>query len=196
MRHGEIYLYNSPPATERFHELVTHLGSTGISLRDPKSKKIFRCSRVGEQLSTTKKSIQLHLVKAQWTAFNLYLSADTQLFCTIDKLPSGIVRENYDLSGKTELQSQIVIKAVVELFNHRAAAHTAMALVVDRYAQARLNFHWDDFVLGEVTQLEEWPMFLGFSKTFAKLRCIPSTHQQTDCGHYILFNALKDGLKI
>jgi hypothetical protein len=86
------------------------------------------------------------------------------LFCTIDKLPSGIVRENYDLSGKTEPQSQMVIKAVVQLFNKRAAKHTAMALVVDRYAQAHLNFQWDDFVLEEVTELEAWPMFMGFSK--------------------------------
>ena len=196
MRHGEIYIYNSPPASERFDELVTQLGSSGISLRDPKSKKIFRCSRVGEQLPTTKKSIQLHLAEAQWTAFNLYLSATTHLLCTIDKLPSGIVRENYDLSGKTEAQSQTVIKAVVELFNKRAAKHIAMALVVDRYAQAHLNFHWDDFVLGEVTEREEWPMFMGFSKAFTKLRYLPATHQQTDCGDYILFNAPKDGLQI
>jgi hypothetical protein len=196
MRHGEIYIYNSPPASQRFDELVTHLASVGISLRDPRSRKIFRCSRVGEQLPTTKKNIQRHLAEAQWTAFNLYLSVATHLFCTIDKLPSGIVRENYDLSGKTEAQSQLVIKAVVELFKIRAARHTAMALVVDRYAQAHLNFHWDDFVLGDVTDLEEWPMFLGFAKTFTKIRYLPATHQQTDCGDYVLFNAPKDGLQI
>jgi hypothetical protein len=141
-------------------------------------------------------SIQLHLGEARWIACNLYLSAAPHLFCTIDKLASGIVRENYDLSGKIEAQWQMIIKAVVELFNKRAARHTAMALVVNRHAQAHLNFHWDDFVLGEVTELEEWPMFLGFSKTFAKLRYIPTTPQQTDRGDYILFNWPKDGLQI
>jgi hypothetical protein len=40
MRHGEIYTSRSPPASERFDELVTHLESSGISLRDPKSKKL------------------------------------------------------------------------------------------------------------------------------------------------------------
>jgi hypothetical protein len=57
-----------------------------------------------------------------------------------------------------------------------------MALVVDRYAQAHLNFNWDDFVLGEVTELEEWPMSRGFSKMFAKLR-------------YASRNALADGAR-
>jgi hypothetical protein len=82
------------------------------------------------------------------------------------------------------------------LFNKRAARHTAMALVVDRYAQAHLTFHWGDFVLGEVTELEEWPMFMSFSKTFAKLRYLSKTHQQTDRGDYILVNSPKDGLQI
>jgi hypothetical protein len=195
MRHGEIYIYDCAPAAERFDELVTHLASSGVSLRDPASKKIFRCSRVGEQLSTTQKGIRQHLVESQWAAFNLYLAPAIHLFCTIDKLKDGIVRENYDLSGKSEPQSLMVIKAVVELFNKRAAQHTVMALVVNRYAQAHLNFHWDDFVLGEVTELEEWPMFMGFSKTFAKLRCIPATHAPTDRGEYILFNSPKDGLQ-
>ena len=90
-------------STERFDEIVTHLASSGISLRDPVSRKIFRCSRWRE-LATTQKAIKQHLAESRWTAFNLYLAPSTHLFCTIDKLKDGIVRENYDLSDRRSLR--------------------------------------------------------------------------------------------
>jgi hypothetical protein len=194
MRHGEIYIYGKPPATERFDEIVRQLGQSGVSLHEPRSGKIFRYSRVGAPIVSTQKDIGRELVKSSWVLFRLYLGK-CRVFCTIDKLEGGMVRENYDLSGNSEAESIKFIKGVVQRFGDAAEEQNVTALIVDRYAQAHIDFHWDDFVLGGVNARSEWPMFMGFSKSFSKLKCIPESYARVDRGEYMLFNSPDDGLE-
>ncbi len=77
----------------------------------------------------------------------------------------------------------------------RAGEQTATALIVDRYGQAHLDFHWDDFVLGEVSSRNRWPMFMGFSTSFSKLKYLPESYARVGRGEYELFNSPDDGLE-
>jgi len=106
-----------------------------------------------------------------------------------------MVRENYDLSGNSEAESRKFIRTVVQDFEKSAEEQNVTALIVDRYAQVHLDFHWDDFILGNVTSRSEWPMFMGFSKSFSKLNYIPESYARVDRGEYVLFNSPDDGLE-
>src|SRR6266850_5728582 len=134
MRHGWVYIYESPPASERFEELVDHFALDGISLTNPGTGRAISLSPIGEQILTTREGILKELTERKEVPFNFYLDSTTNLFCSIDKLNDKVLREGYSLDGKTEQESERVIKSLTDLFCKRAENRVAFGLVVDKYA--------------------------------------------------------------
>jgi hypothetical protein len=173
VRHGWAYIYDSPPASSRFDELVDHLTLDGITLADPGTGTVTRVSPVGDHISSSRDDIRAECVASQKVAFNFYLAPSDNVFCSIEKIQSEVVRESFALDGKTEEQSLRVIEELIQLFTHRAAKGSAFGFVADRYAELHQHFHWDDFFGGTRTP-PEWPIFLGCSDNFSNLKVIPN----------------------
>jgi hypothetical protein len=187
MRHGWIYVYESTPALARFEELVEHFALNGISLAEPGSGRVLRLSSVGEQIPSSREDIARELANSAEVYFNFYLAPSDNLFCSIVTLKNEIVREGYSLDGKTEEQSFRVIKELTQLFVQRAKKHTVSCIVADRVAELHRDFHWDDFVVGDAVLPAEWPLLLGFSKTFAKKCMVPdSLYHREEGTDYVL----------
>jgi hypothetical protein len=188
MRHGWVYIYESPPASKRFEELVDHFALHGISLTEPDSGRVLRVSPVGEQISSSRQDILDECAKSNKVNFNLYLGASDNLFCAIEKLNEQVVHEAYSLDGKTEEQSARVINGLTDLFRKRAENGIAFGLVADQYAELHRDFHWDDFFVGDTDAPPEWPMLLGFSKDFGKVNKLPNDmYTRETADKYILF---------
>jgi hypothetical protein len=189
MRYGWAYIYESPPATARFEELVEILGRCAIVLENPATKEIARLSPYGERIVCTKQDILKECEESNDAPFQLWLDASTDLYCSIAKIGREVVRESYSLDGKTDQECMRVIQSLIHLFARRAERRVPFALVVDRYAELHRDFHWDDFIVGTATTPPEWPMYLGFSKTFGKLKNVPPSYRSVDKGDYVLFNS-------
>lgn len=176
MRHGWVYIYESPPATKRFEELVEHLAMDGIVLANPATDVVMRLSPIGEDIPSSFQGILEELEKSKVVPFNFYLDSSTNVFCSIDKLNRKIVRESYGLDGKTEPESWRVIESLISIFRKRTLDRVAFGFVADRNAELHRFFEWNDFFLRSVVP-PEWPLVLGFSSNFANLDVIP-------CGLY------------
>jgi hypothetical protein len=194
MRHGWVYIYEIPPAEARFEELMT-LAQNGITLARPGSAEIARLSAHGDRIVCSKQDIFREIEKSNYVSVQLYLDASTGLLCLIEKLGPDLVRESYSLDGKTERESLHVIRSVIQLFSYRAERGIAFAVVVDRHADLHRDFHWDDFVLG-TSKPPEWPMFLGFSKNFRRLKDLPQSYQTVDKGTYLLLTSTTSGIAV
>ena len=173
MRHGWVYIYESPPAPTRCEELLDQLELQGISLADPNTGRVIRLSPIGEQISSSREDILRESARSTRVSFNLYFAPSDNLYCSIEKLNDEVCREGYSLDGKTELQSLSVIDSLLHLFAKRADNGAAFALVVDRFAELSMDFHWDDFIIGDVGFPPEWPMVLAFSRNFKKTGVVP-----------------------
>lgn len=188
MRHGWVYIYESPPASTRCEELLDRLARQGISLADPGTGQVVRLSAIGEQISSSRQDILRESANSAKVSFNLYLAPSDNLYCSIEKLSNELCREGYSLDGKTELQSSSVIESLLHLFAMRAEDATAFALVADRYAELHRDFHWDDFVIGSAAAPPEWPIVLAFSRSFEKIGAVPrQTYSVEEFPQYILF---------
>lgn len=187
MRHGWVYIYESPPASHRFEELVDQLALDGISLSEPGTGRVIRLSPTGEQIPSSKQDILKECENSTEVRFNLYFARSDHLFCLIQKLNAKVLREAYSLDGKTEQESQSLIGAVLRLFAKAAEKGKASALVVDRNAGLHREFHWDDFVVGDVEVPPEWPMVLAFSRNFKKTGAVPrQTYNIEEYPEYII----------
>ncbi len=173
MRHGWIYIYEIPPPTARFDELIQHLESRRLSLPYPATGTVIRLSPVGDQIMTTKEELRNRFNDSSEVPFNFYLNSSTNVFCSFDEISKATWREGYSLDGKNEKESHFVIDTLADLFRQRAERATAFAFVADMYAELHRDFHWDDFVLGNISLPPEWPMLLGFSKSFEKAHAVP-----------------------
>ena len=173
MRHGWAYIYESPPASSRFDELVEHFALDGITLADPGTSQVTRVSPVGDQILSSRDDIRAECVTSQTVNFNFYLAASDNVYCSINKIQPEVVREGFALDGKTEEQSFRVIEDLIQLFSHRAAKGLAFGFVIDSYAELYQHFHWDDFFIEKNYEPLEWPSVLGCSDSFSKLNGIP-----------------------
>jgi len=173
MRHGWAYIYESPPASSRFDELVEHFALDGITLADPGTAKVTRVSPVGDQILSSRDDIRAECVTSQTVNFNFYLAASDNVFCSIDKIQAEVVREGFALDGKTEEQSFRIIQNLIQLFSRRVAKRLAFGFVADRYAELHQHFHWDDFFVEKNCKPPEWPIVLGCSDSFSKLNDVP-----------------------
>lgn len=188
MRHGWVYIYESPPALTRFEELAEHFALNGISLAEPGSGRVLRLSSIGEQIPSSREDIARELANSSQVYFNFYLAPSDNIFCSIVTLKNEIVREGYSLDGKTEEQSFRVIRNLTELFVQRAKKRDAFCLVADRFAELYGDFHWDDFAVGDTPYPPEWPLVLGFSKNFAKRGVVPyGLYRREEGADYLLF---------
>ena len=149
MRHGWAYIYESPPASSRFDELVDHLTLDGITLADPGTGRVIRVSLVGDQIVSSREEIRAECVATQTVNFNFYLAASDNVFCSLNKIQPEVLRESFALDGKTEEQSLRVTQDLIQLFSRRAAKGSAFGFVADRYAELHQHFHWDDFFVGK-----------------------------------------------
>ena len=174
MRHGWAYIYESPPASSRFDELVDHLTLDGITLADPGTGRVIRVSLVGDQIVSSREEIRAECVATQTVNFNFYLAASDNVFCSLNKIQPEVLRESFALDGKTEEQSLRVTQDLIQLFSRRAAKGSAFGFVADRYAELHQHFHWDDFFVGKECTPPEWPIVLGCSDNFSKLKVIPN----------------------
>lgn len=184
MRHGLSYIYEYCPAEARFEEIVEIVSQGGISLERPGNGEIARFSGQGDRIRSSKQDILRELRESKIVRTQLWLDAITDVFCSIEELGSDVVRESYSLDGKTEQESLYVISSLIKLFAYRAQHGTAFAMVVDRFADLRQDFHWDDFILG-TTKPPELPMFLGLSKDFARIKDPLPLPALTDEGTYL-----------
>jgi hypothetical protein len=193
MKHGLAYIYGSSPARSRFDELVQHIEQAGMSLANPSTGKVLGGSSFGE---TSREDIRARLAKGQKTNFNFYVAEDTNVFCTIQKIDDERLREEFDLSGKTEEESFAVIDVLTNLFMDRVRQKNAFAFVVDEYAEIQMDmgFDWDDFILGERTEPREWPLRLGFSKQFLATKSVPlEKYKREDGENYVILRRLPNG---
>jgi hypothetical protein len=132
-----------------------------------------RLSPVGDQILSSREDILKECATSEAVYFNLYLAPSDNLFCSLERLNDEVLREGYSLDGKNEEQSLRVIENLIRLFSQRAAKHVAFGLVADRYAELHRDFHWDDFFVGSERKPPEWPLVMGFSSNFPKLKVIP-----------------------
>jgi hypothetical protein len=191
MRHGWIYIYELAPASSRIEELVDHLAFDGFSLAEPASGRVIRLSDVGEQILSSKQDILSESRNSSVVNFNLYIAPSDNLFCSLEKLDNEVVREGYSLDGKTDEQSVRIANDLTELFCRRAANRTAFGFVIDKFAGLHRDFQWDDFFLGTATSPPEWPLVLGISPGFVKLRDIPDSLYSHETGeNWVLFRRL------
>src|SRR6266704_5025146 len=188
MRHGWIYIYEIPPATARFDELAEFLELRGLSLAYPPSGSVIRLSPVGDQIMTSKEELRDRFRDSSEVAFNFYLDSSTNVFCSFDRLDEATWREGYSLDGKNEEQCSLVIDTIVDLFRKRAQQNSAFAFIADRYAELHRHCHWDDFVLGNAPSPPEWPLLLGFSRSFEKISAVPrQMYNAEEHSQYVLF---------
>lgn len=174
MRHGWVYIYELPPVSSRLDELVDHFALDGITLADPGTGRVIRVSPVGDQIVSSREEIRAECVASETVNFNFYLAASDNVFCSLNRIEPGVVRESFSLDGKTEAQSFRVIEGLAELFSRRAAKGLSFGFVADRYAELHQHFHWDDFFVGNESKVPEWPVVLGCSDKFSKLSVIPN----------------------
>jgi hypothetical protein len=191
MRHGWVYIYECPPAEARFDELIAHLELRGLSLAYPPTGRVIRLSPVGEQIMTTKEELRERFSDSSQVAFNFYLDPSTNVVCSCERLDEEAWREGYSLDGKDEEKSHFVVNMLADLFRQRAELGNAFSFVADNYAELYRDFHWDDFVVGPLKAPPEWPMILGFSKGFTKLRAIPQRQYEVEeTDKYLLFKKI------
>src|ERR1700722_9531297 len=188
MRHGWIYLYEEPPAEKRCEEFLDHFGSRGISLAEPESGRVIRLSDEGKQVLSSREDILNHCKTDDDVFFNVYFGPSDNIFCAFHKINAGLLRESFNLDGKTESQSISIITILASLFATHAENGLALAFIADRYAELHRDFHWDDFVLGATTP-PEWPLCMGFLKSFARLTDVPSSYHRVDKGNFVMFDA-------
>src|SRR4029077_16985818 len=105
VRHGWAYIYEYPPASSRFDELVDHLTLDRITLADPGTGTVTRLSPAGDRVSSSRDDIRAECVASQRVDFNFYLAPSDNVFCSIEKIQPEVVRESFGLDGKTEEQS-------------------------------------------------------------------------------------------
>ena len=188
MRHGWVYIYDSPPASSRFDELVDHFALDAITLSDPGTGIVTRVSPVGDQIPSSRKDIHAECVTSNKVNFNFYMAPSDNVFCSIEQIQAEIVRESFALDGKTEEQSFRFIEDLIQIFCHRVANGLAFGFVADRHAELYQHFHWDDFFVGKEPTPPEWPIVLGCSNSFPKLKAIPNglyTRTQTGLNCYL-----------
>ena len=173
MRHGWVYMYESPPASVRLEELITILQKEGISLERPRTGEVARLSSEGERIVCPREELFAELEASGVVNVQFYLDENTGLFASVRKNTKAVIEESFGLDGQTEEESMHVIRSLAKLFAQRAEHGTAFAFVADSHADLQPDFHWDDFVLGERTAPPEWPIFLGFRNDFEKKRFIP-----------------------
>lgn len=155
---------------------------------------MIRLSPTGEQISSSRQDIIRECANATEVSFNLYLAPSDNLFCSIRKLNDEVVREGYNLDGKTEEESQRVSKNLTRFFCKRVENRVAFGLVVDKYAGLRRDFHWDDFFVGGTNSPPDWPMLIGCSTSFAKISLVPdSLYVREAAGDCILFRRIGKG---
>lgn len=174
VRHGWAYIYESPSASSRLDELVDHFALDGITLDDPATGIVSRVSPAGDQIPSSREDIRAQCVASQKVSFNFYLAPSDNVFCSIEEVQADVVRESFALDGKTEEQSFRVIEDLIQLFSERVAKGLAFGFVADRYAELHQHFHWDDFFIGKKHTPLEWPIVLGCSDNFPKLKVIPT----------------------
>jgi len=174
VRHGWVYIYDSPPASSRLDELVEHLARDGINLGDPGTGKVIRVSPVGDQILSSREDIRAECVTSSRVNFNFYFAPSDNVFCSVRTIQSDVVCESFALDGKSEEQSFRVIDDLIQLFSKRAAKGLAFGFVADRYAELHQHFHWDDFFIGKTPTPPEWPIVLGCSDNFSKLKVVPT----------------------
>jgi hypothetical protein len=192
MRHGWAYIYECPTALQRCEELLDHFSRDGVCLAEPTTGRVIRLSPVGEQIPSSKEDILKESACSPEVRFNLYLAPSTNIFCSIETISNEILRESYALDGKTDEESQRVIKNVAALFSIRARRGNAFGFAVDKYAELHADFHWDDFFVGDADVPPEWPLLLGCSKDFPKLNLIPDQLYIREEGqNFILFRLME-----
>ena len=107
------------------------------------------------------------------------------------RLKDDVWAERYGLDGIGTGGAELVVNCLVDLFKQRAAKTVGLAIVVDEFAVLYPDFHWDDFVVGDTHSPPEWPMLLGFSKSFAKLNEIPNhLYVLETADNYVLFSRI------
>ncbi len=191
MKHGWVYIYESPPASKRFEELVRNFTLEGISLADPATGRVTKLSPIGEQLGSSEEELVNEFELSRKVSFNLYLGPSDGFYCSIKELTSEVLCESYSLCGRTVQESDRIINILTNFFRRRAESQVAFGFVVDEYAEIEFDAHgfqWDHFVLGSVVSPPMWPLVLGFSKSFANLSLVPQSLYASEEGQtYVLF---------
>lgn len=191
MRHGEVFHYEVGPAEARFHELIQQFGLHNVSLAHPVTGKVQRLSPEGERILSSQQGIISELTKRGRVAFLLWLEPSACLFCSIGRLKGNVWAERYGLDGLGPTGTEVVVNCLVDLFKQRAARTVGLAIVVDEFAELYPDFHWDDFVVGDTPSPPEWPMLLGFSKSFGKLSVVPDhLYVREIVDNYVLFRRI------
>jgi hypothetical protein len=140
VRHGLAYIYGAPPTSLRFDELVDHFAQDGITLENPSTGEVIRVSPVGEPIPTSREDIRLECVAANMVRFNFYIGPSTNIFCAIEEIKPKVVRETFDLSGKTQQESLRAIRSLAQLFAKRTEKGLSFGFVADRYAELHQRF--------------------------------------------------------
>lgn len=188
MRHGWAYIYGIPPGTARFQEISEILPRFGITLERPATNEIARIGPEGERIVCAKSDIVQELGRPTEVAFQLWVDFQTDVFCAIEELEGGFVRESFGLDGKTIEESIQVVAALMQLFELNTKSASSFAFVVDESAGLHRDFHWDDFVVGGVSVPPEWPLVLGFSKGHPLQQLVQKGHYSVDeTKDYVLF---------
>ena len=191
MRHGGAFHYEAGPADARFHELIQQFELYHVSLAHPVTGEVQRLSPEGERILSSRQGITSELTERGRVAFLLWLEPSTCLFCSMVRLKDDVWAERYGLDGIGTGGAELVVNCLVDLFKQRAAKTVGLAIVVDEFAVLYPDFHWDDFVVGDTHSPPEWPMLLGFSKSFAKLNEIPNhLYVLETADNYVLFSRI------
>jgi hypothetical protein len=145
---------------EGWREQVSEFMARGLLLEHPSRRCALLLNTDGNQVEIESDQLaelltwRLPAVDFQW-----WFTADVDVACQISNRPYGHETQTFYLDGLTLDQSELVESLLVDRIRHSGGVET-LGLVVDRTGATAGSCDWDEILLGESGEIQDYPDLL------------------------------------
>lgn len=148
MSSGYIYFYLGSHVAPDLRAFERMLERIGVYLENPGTSGVVVLSPTGEQVSSTRKTIQSELANTRSVSVQWWYSDSEDIYCRFNpQAAKGEWSVEFGLDGVTASKAAAFVEVIVEFFTSWCRENRAAALVVDKTGELE-DVNWNAIIEG------------------------------------------------
>jgi hypothetical protein len=187
MTWGFCYIVEELQPADAVRHIIGSLATIGAVLRNPATRQITMLKDDGEQEVVTEAQLSDTALRRRQLTFQLWLSSQADVVCSVRSLNERMVCHTYSLKGFSASEQTALIRWSMQYVQAAAETQTGVWLVIDPDDDTA-DTDWDEVVLDVQAVPAQLPRILGLPRHQFSGVSIPEDYLVKEFGQLVLIN--------